>query len=149
MKILFDMDGTLYSLYSVPNWLSKLRTYDPEPYTSASPLCDMSKLKNVISSLRKAGHEVEVVSWLSKESTPEYNKLVRAAKRQALARDGLDFDKIHLVKYGTPKSKYRGKGETILIDDDAKVRAQFSKFDNCRAVSPEQMDIIDYLSKFL
>ena len=40
----FDMDGTIADLYADPNWLPKLRAYDPTPYINAKPLVNMSRL---------------------------------------------------------------------------------------------------------
>ena len=46
--IIFDMDGTIADLYSVNNWLDKLRAFDVTPYKNAKPLYDMEILKLVL-----------------------------------------------------------------------------------------------------
>lgn len=43
-SINWDMDGTIANLYSVPDWLEKLRAEDPSPYLDADPMCDMKNL---------------------------------------------------------------------------------------------------------
>lgn len=123
--IVFDMDGTLANLYSVPNWLKLLQAYDPTPYIAAKPIYDAARLNRLISDLKSAGWRIAITSWLSKGSTPAYDAAVRKAKIEWLAAHGFAFDEIHLVKYGTTKADCtRHKAEyQILVDDNEKVRA--------------------------
>lgn len=120
-KIWFDMDGTIADLYSDPDWLPKLRAYDPTPYANAKPLLDMVLLSRVLNQLQQRGFEICIVSWLSKEPTPDYDKLVTEAKRQWLEKylGSVMFDKIDIIPYGTPKAKGR---EGILFDDELQNR---------------------------
>lgn len=146
MKIIWDMDGTIADLYNVPNWLQKVRTYDVTPYAEAAPMWDMVRLARAVEQLQKRGIEICICSWLSKASTREYDKQVRAAKRQWLKDFNFPYDEIHLVKYGTPKYRYRSiQEQTILIDDNKEVRASFEQFENCTTVDPTQTNIIEYL----
>ena len=79
-SINFDLDGTVASLYSVPNWLEKLRAEDPSPYLDADPMCDMKKLADVLNLLKSAGWEINVITWLSMNNSEEYKDAVREAK---------------------------------------------------------------------
>ena len=79
--IVFDMDGTLVNLYSVFGWLEKLRAYDATPYSAAKPIYDAEKLIPLIAELKDRGFRIIVTSWLSKESTKEYDAAVREAKK--------------------------------------------------------------------
>lgn len=126
--IVFDMDGTLANLYKVNNWLEKLRAFDSSPYADAAPIYSMVAINRLITSLKAAGFRIAVTSWLSKESTPEYDVATRKAKREWLEKYGFPYDEIHLVKYGTPKAKCtRGKADfQILVDDNAEVRASWT-----------------------
>ena len=126
--IVFDMDGTLADLYSVSEWLEKLRSYDATPYSAAKPIYDAEELVPLISELKDRGFRIIITSWLSKESTKEYDSAVREAKKEWLARYGFPYDEIHLVKYGTPKTKCsRGKAKyQILVDDNAEVRSKWT-----------------------
>ena len=47
-EICFDMDGTLADLYGVPDWLAKLRSFDPTPYKVAKPLLNMAVLARLL-----------------------------------------------------------------------------------------------------
>ena len=148
MKIIWDMDGTIADLYNVPNWLQKVRAYDATPYSEAAPLWDMERLGRAVKQLQNRGIEICICSWLSKESTQLYNKKVRAAKRQWLKDFNFPYDEIHLVKYGTPKYRYRAiQEQTILIDDNAEVRKNFEQFENCSTIDPTQTNIIEYLER--
>ena len=117
--IYFDMDGTLADLYGVKNWLPMLLKSDPTPYRMAEPLLDMDELRARLESLKARGYKIGIVSWLSKDGTTEYGKAVRAAKRTWLDENlGIEFDELHFVKYGTPKSRVVKDKNGILFDDE-------------------------------
>ena len=122
--LVFDMDGTIANLYGVENWLADLRAYNPRPYEVAQPLYDMEILVALLEVLKCQGWKIAVTSWLSMESTTEYDRAVRIAKREWLEKYNFPFDEIHLVKYGTTKAnctRHLG-GYQILVDDNEKVR---------------------------
>lgn len=122
--IYFDMDGTIADLYHQPNWLKRLREFDPKPYKNAEPMVDVRKLKNLLEAHKARGVKVGVISWLSKGSTPAYDKAVRVAKVDWLEEHfGLGFfDAIHVVPYGTPKHEVAKEQNAILFDDNSSVR---------------------------
>lgn len=119
MKIWYDLDGTLANLYGVESWLDKLINSDPSPYREAAPLINLSRLARYLNRLQKMGHELGVISWLSKNSTPEYDALVTAAKIFWLSKHlpSVKWDEIKIVSYGTNKWELCGEG--ILFDDEA------------------------------
>ena len=84
MTIWFDCDGTICDLYAVPNWLDKLRAYDPSPYADAAPMIRLSQLARKLNKLQRAGYTIGIISWLSKTSTPEYDSAVTTAKLEWL-----------------------------------------------------------------
>lgn len=118
-SIYFDMDGTLADLYSVPDWLPRLRSKDPTPYEDAPPLVDMGELNDAIQRLQRAGWHVGVVSWLSKVSDDRYSRAVSASKRLWLMRNLPTIDEINLVSYGVAKqTAVANKRNAILVDDE-------------------------------
>ena len=123
--LVFDMDGTIANLYGVENWLEDLRNFNARPYIVAEPMYNMDELRTVLELLKLQGWTVAITSWLSMESTKEYDRMVRKAKREWLKRYNFPFDEIHLVAYGTTKANCTRKngGYQILIDDNAKVRS--------------------------
>lgn len=150
MRIIFDMDGTIAALYHYPNWLELIRAHDSTPYLAAAPMWDMKRLATAIRKAQTAGISISVVSWLSKEPHKVFDHDTRVAKKEWLDKFDFPSDEIHLVKYGTPKSKYRARNDrNVLIDDNAKVRAQFSKFNNCSAIDPAKVDIVEWLERLV
>ena len=123
-SINWDMDGSLNRFYDVPNWLEKLQAEDPSPYLEAEPMWDMEKLNEVLEKLREAGWEINVITWLSKNSSEEYKDAVREAKKAWLEKWGFVYDHFHGVQYGATKAdSVRERTDYgILIDDNAKVR---------------------------
>ena len=118
------MDGTIADLYNVEGWLEMLRAEDATPYIVARPMYNMNNLAALIIQLKNAGWRIVVTTWLSKESSPEYDKKVRTAKKEWLARYNFPYDEIHLVKYGTTKADCtrHHKGYQVLVDDNKAVR---------------------------
>lgn len=117
--IYFDMDGTIADLYGVEGWLDDLIAENTRPYAEAKPLLNLSLLARYIHKAQKMGYIVGVISWLSKSGTPEYNKAVTEVKKEWLAKHlpSVEWDEIHIVKYGTPKSTCRSC-PGILFDDE-------------------------------
>ena len=122
--LVFDMDGTIADLYGVEGWLADLRGENARPYEVASPMYDMSNLKEILLQFKRQGWRIVVTTWLSKGSTKAYDKKVREAKLAWLARYNFPYDEIHLVKYGTTKANCTRKhgGYQVLVDDNEKVR---------------------------
>ena len=112
-----DMDGTIADLYSVENWLPKLRAYDASPYKEAAPLVRLSTLAYYLNKARQNGWQINIVSWLSKDSTPTYGEAVATAKIDWLRTHlpSVHFDAIVIVPYGTPKHEL---AQGILFDDE-------------------------------
>lgn len=133
--LVFDMDGTIANLYGVEGWLNDLRSFNPRPYIVAQPMYDMEVLTTVLNLFRAKGWKVAITSWLSKDSTKEYDEMVRKAKREWLEKYDFPFDEIHLVKYGTTKANCTRKngGFQILVDDNEKVRKGWTLGDTINA----------------
>lgn len=136
-KIYFDMDGTIADLYADPNWLPKLRAYDPSPYMNALPLVDMSRLARLLHKAQENDYLIGIISWLSKEPTEEYDKAVTNAKLKWLNNHlpSVKWDEIHIVAYGTPKSTVADTFGGILFDDEEQNRAEW----NGMAYTPDQI----------
>lgn len=149
--ICFDMDGTLADLYNVPNWLEQLRAFDPAPYREAECMWDEEELACILNTLIDNGVEIRIITWLSKESTPEYDEAVREAKREWLEALGIPYTHFHGVKYGATKAdsirRYLEEDETAwLFDDNAKVRQGWHMGE---AFDPTAIDILDLLYALL
>lgn len=117
----FDLDGTIADLYGVENWLDYLIKGDEYPYSAARPLVNMSLLARLLNKLQNKGYTINIISWLSKNSTKEYDKKVTSAKKKWLEKHlkSVKFDNIYIVPYGTPKHTL---SNGILFDDEQKNR---------------------------
>ena len=117
--IYFDLDGTIADLYGVSGWLTDLEAENVRPYAEAKPLVNLSLLARYIHKAQRMGYTVGVISWLSKSGSDTYNEAVAAVKREWLAKHlpSVEWDEIHIVKYGTPKSTCR-TCPGILFDDE-------------------------------
>jgi hypothetical protein len=117
----FDMDGTIADLYGVENWLAYLQAGDSTPYAIAKPLVKMQVLARMLNKKKKQGFTINVISWLAKNSAPEYDEKVKNAKLNWLKKHlkSVEFDNIFIVEYGTPKQNL-AKG--FLFDDEVNNR---------------------------
>jgi len=122
--IFFDMDGTIADLYGVENWLDYLIASDAFPYEIAKPLIKLNALARILNRLQKQGYKVGVISWLAKNSNTTYDEKVTKAKKEWLKKHlaSVNFDEIHIVKYGTPKQTFAKTENDILFDDEEKNR---------------------------
>ena len=135
--IWWDMDGTIANLYAVENWLPKLRSEDPSPYTEAAVLWNMSQLARLMNRVQKLGYKLGIVSWTSKGGSESYNEAVAEAKRSWLGQHlaSVRFDSIRIVSYGTPKSLVMDTEDDILFDDEEPNRESWQG----EAFEPEMM----------
>ena len=148
LTVILDMDGTIADLYKVENWLGKIRNFDPTPYAEAALM--VAGIAEAVKAIREAGAEVKVVSWLSKETNSDFDKLVRKAKRDWLAEQGIEVDSVRCVPYGTQKAYYRNPDNIkILFDDNAEVRESFEGFNNCFALDPTENNITEVLMELM
>lgn len=123
----FDMDGTIADLYGVENWLEDLINENVRPYAEAEPLVDCERLVNLIASWKEKGFSFGIISWTSKNGSPEYVKEIRKTKKEWLERFFPNcFDEIHIVKYGTPKYRV-AKNFGYLFDDENRNREKWNK----------------------
>jgi 5'(3')-deoxyribonucleotidase len=125
--IYFDLDGTLYDLYGQEDWLPRLRASDPTAYAVEDTLHDAAVLLDTMLALVAAGYTIGIVTWLSMGATPEYDKAVRAVKREWIKRFVPMATEVHIVKYGTPKHQIvNDKADAILVDDNTEVLSKWT-----------------------
>lgn len=135
-KIWFDMDGTIADFYNVDGWLNYLLTESAYPYKAAAPLLNLNKLARILNILQKKGYQIGIISWSSKNSTPEFDEKVKQAKMWWLNKHltSVKWDVIHIVPYGTHKHNLCGGG--ILFDDEEQNRVTWT---NGKAYKPEEI----------
>lgn len=141
-KIWLDCDGTWIDLYGVENWLDMLQAYDPTPYIVAKPMVNLTWLARTIHELQAQGFKIGIISWLSKNSNELYDNQVIQAKLTWFKKHmpSVEWDEIHIVKYGTPKSTC---GNGVLFDDELNNRNEW------KGLAFDEKDLIKNLRKFL
>jgi hypothetical protein len=131
------MDGTIANLYAVDGWLDDLEAHRTRPYEEARVMHNMSVLARLLNKAQSNGYRIVIISWLSKTGTPDYNRKTEKAKRKWLKKHlkSVQFDELHFVTYGTPKSAV-ASGFGILFDDEERNRLEWNKGD---AFPPEKI----------
>ena len=128
ITINFDMDGTIADLYGVENWLDYLIAENTFPYANAKPLVRLNLLARRLNTLQRNGYEIAVISWLSKSGTEEYNRAVTEVKRAWLKKHlpSVNWDRITIVPYGTPKENFCNNPLDVLFDDEERNRTNWT-----------------------
>ena len=128
ITINFDMDGTIADLYAVENWLNYLESENTYPYANAKPMIRFSTLARTLNELQRKGYHIAVISWLSKNGTEEYNNQVTETKKQWLKKHlpSVNWDRITIVPYGTPKENWCFDEEDVLFDDEERNRRNWT-----------------------
>ena len=139
--IYFDMDGTIADLYGYKGWLKELRKGAATPYEKALPLLRLQLLARYLNRLQKQGWKIGIVSWLSKNSTEEYDVAVTNAKMKWLKvhLKSVQWNEIHIVSYGTPKEEVVNYPFGILFDDEEQNR------NNWKGIAYDEKNIIEVL----
>ena len=135
--IYFDLDGTIVDLYGFSGWLADLEAENVRPYAEAKPLLNLSLLARYIHKAQRMGYMVGVISWLSKCGSDSYNEAVTVAKREWLAKHlpSVEWDEIHIVAHGTPKTSFATCEGCILFDDEMGNREEWGEL----AYTPEEI----------
>lgn len=128
ITINFDMDGTIADLYGVENWLDYLIAEDTHPYANAKPLVRLNLLARRLNTLQRNGYNIAVISWLSKSGTEEYNRAVTEVKMAWLKKHlpSVNWDRITIVPYGTPKQNFCNNPLDVLFDDEERNRVNWT-----------------------
>ena len=140
-EICFDMDGTIANLYGVNGWLDDITNKSARPYAQAEPLVNLSSLARVLNRLQRNGYKLTIISWLAKNSNTEYDERVTKAKKEWLAKHlkSVNWNEVHIVKYGTPKQTVVRYNQGILFDDEVQNR------DNWNGTAYDVNNIIEVL----
>lgn len=116
-EINFDMDGTLVDFYGVDGWLNYLMNKDAYPYENAQPLLNLSALARQLNKLQRHGYKINIISWLAKNSSADFDEKVTEAKKKWLKKHlpSVKWDRITIVAYGVNKATL---GHGVLFDDE-------------------------------
>ena len=149
-RIILDMDGSMFDLYGVEDWLEKLQRRDHLVYRQARPMFDSVLAQNQMQSLKQKGYTFIICSWLSKTGTKDFDFKIRMVKREALMRTtGIKYySEIHLVKYGTSKNRYMKEKGAILFDDNKEIRERWEK-EGGISIDASKVNLNEFLASLL
>lgn len=145
VTISFDMDGNILDFYGVKGWLDYLIAEDVTPYAIAKPLLNFSLLARYLNKLQQQGYNLQIVSWLSKNGSKEYNARVTDVKVKYLKKHlpSVRWDSIQILPYGTPKENYCYTDNDILFDDE------YNNRNNWTGKAFDEKNILENLKKML
>ena len=123
-KIYFDMDGTVYDLYGMENWLEMLRNEEKGAFTLGNALVDMVALKEVCLRLIAKGYQIGIITWLPMGASLEYCEICTKEKREWAENNMPYISEFYALEYGVPKqyAPARRAAEMWLVDDNKEVR---------------------------
>lgn len=149
-KIYFDMDGTVYDLYGMDNWLEMLRNEEKNAFTLGKPLVNMDKLKRVCMELIGIGYQIGIITWLPMGASLEYCEVCTEEKRKWAEKNMPYISEFYALEYGTPKqyAPARRASEMWLIDDSKEVREMWVTEKQRKAIDANN-DIIEALERIL
>lgn len=139
--IYFDLDGTLFDLYGKTNWLDFLENEKSGIFIEGNfmPNIEIGKLLELISKLLSYGVNFEVITWLPKQASKNYEEICEKEKRIWVEKNLPFIQKINCQSYGIPKQKAINQktSRMILIDDnedicrnwETKIQRKFYKVD--------------------
>ena len=151
-KIFFDLDGTLYDLYNVENWLESLQNEDATVFERGNFIGDYDEFISIVKELMFKGYTFGVISWLPMQASPEYEEVCRK-ENIAWINNFLPFvTEINIVPYGIPKQNaIQKRAKTMyLIDDSAEVCKMWETPAQRKAINiNEEFTVIDALHKLI
>lgn len=149
-KIYFDMDGTVYDLYGIDNWLDMLRNEQEGAFTVGQPLVDMERLKKVCLKLIEEGYQIGIITWLPMGASLEYCEVCTREKRIWAEKNMPYISEFYAQEYGTPKqyAPIKRAAEMWLIDDNKEVREMWVTEKQRKAIDANY-DIIEALYEIL
>ena len=151
-KIYMDLDGTVYNLYGVKNWLEKLRNETSGVFLEGDFLVDYRNFMSRIEELIRQGYIFGVITWLPMQASPEYEEICRKEKIEWI-NDYLPFvSEINICSYGIPKQnciQKRAK-EMFLIDDNVEVCKMWETPTQRIAINiNEEYTVVDALNEII
>lgn len=149
-KIYFDMDGTVYDLYGMENWLEMLRNEEKGAFTLGKPLVNMNKLKRICMELIGIGYQIGIITWLPMGASLEYCEVCTEEKRNWVEKNMPYISEFYTLEYGTPKqyAPARRAAEMWLVDDSKEVREMWVTEKQRKAIDAND-NIIKALERIL
>ena len=123
IKIYMDLDGTVYDLYNVVNWLEKLNLEDAQVFSEGDFIGNYNEFWEICNKLLAKGVQFGVITWLPMQASLEYETECTEIKR-LWAKKFMPFvTEFTAQSYGVPKQNAIVKRckRMYLLDDNSEV----------------------------
>ena len=151
-KIYFDLDGTVYNLYGIENWLQYLEEENSNVFIMGDFMVDHKKFMDCITALTKRGYSFGVITWLPMRASVEFEEECRQQKVKWIKHFLPFVTEINCQSYGIPKQNaiQKKSSKMFLIDDNKEVCNTWEQEKNCIALNlTKDFDVINALEKIL
>lgn len=122
-KIYLDLDGTVYNLYRIENWLPMLRNEENGVFSQDQFIGNYRDFLKEVYRLINGGWSFGVITWLPMGASPEYEQVCRKEKEQWINENLPFVNEVNICSYGIPKQNLIQKRAKImvLIDDNREI----------------------------
>lgn len=154
--IYFDLDGTLYPLYNLPNWLEELHAKHASIFSHDCAVDNIVEIQRVCYKLKAMGWKIGVISWAPKrvDIYDEFFHEVEEAKRAWVKKwlPMVDDDYFHIQPYGMFKFRAVDSdvvSDAVLVDDNKICRTDWEQYDEGYYTIDANGDIVKELTGLL
>lgn len=117
-NVYLDMDGTIADLYSIENWLPRLRNEDSKIFLECKPMITEEKLFQIFP---ENEYLIKILTMTPKDCTNEYHENVKEQKAKWLQKYFPKLSNQIYMHYGFNKNLKNSAG-AILVDDSEPIR---------------------------
>ena len=123
IKVYMDLDGTVYDLYNVVNWLEKLNLEDAQVFSEGDFIGNYNEFCEICNKLLAKGIQFGVITWLPMQASPEYETECAEIKRLWVKKFMPFVTEFTTQSYGIPKQNAIVKRckRMYLLDDNSEV----------------------------
>lgn len=147
LNINFDLDGTVYDLYGMENWLAGCRTGIRGTFTDGNDLVDMKEVAKLCKKLQKKGNLVNIITWTPNTNDKRAIAVAELDKIKWIVKKMDYVNQTRLMNFGVTKTMYMKKDYVnILFDDNADNRAEWIEKGG---IAYDEKNIIEVLKGFM
>lgn len=148
--IYYDMDGTLYDLYNLENWLESIEAEKAEIFSHEAKLFTPFFYYQILKLMEK-GYNFGVITWTPKDATKAYQKQVAEEKRKWIQTHLPFVSEIHILPYGEPKQNAikNDLQEAYLIDDNTNVCEKWNNGKERKSINVSKIGVEKALEKII
>ena len=143
----FDLDGTIYDLYGMKDWLERIENEKPNTFTDGKFIVNYNEFMECVKQLEEQGYTFNVISWLPYDITYNYKKKCEQEKRNWIKKFLPFVKKVEIQSYGILKHTHVESG--ILIDDNEKICRHWRNENRIALNVNKEFNVIKALKKLI